>query len=178
MAWSVPRTWITGELVTSSQLNTELRDNLNAILPVGTIILRVAVYTDIETAVESRWLQCNGAVVSRTTYAALFSYLNSLTPALPFGSGDGLNTFHLPDLRGRTVYAEGENADVDTMGDSEGATIANRTPHHGHELPWGNTLGPGGSVARGSSTDGTFGAGSLGEGAYLVAGSYFIKFTA
>ncbi len=27
-AWSAPRTWVTGELVTAAQLNTELRDNL------------------------------------------------------------------------------------------------------------------------------------------------------
>jgi hypothetical protein len=176
--WSVPRTWITGELVTSSQLNTELRDNLNAILPVGTIILRVAVYTDIETAVESRWLQCNGAVVSRTTYAALFSYFQAVDATLPFGAGDGVTTFNLPDLRGRTIYAEGEHADVNVLGYSEGAAIADRTPHHGHELPWGHSVGLGLSLARGASTDSTFGTGALGEGAYLVAGSYFVKYTA
>jgi len=31
MAWTAPRTWTTGELVTASQLNTHLRDNLLAI---------------------------------------------------------------------------------------------------------------------------------------------------
>lgn len=29
MAWTDPRTWVTGELVTASLLNTHLRDNLN-----------------------------------------------------------------------------------------------------------------------------------------------------
>ena len=29
MAWSSPRTWNTGDIVTAAQLNTELRDNLN-----------------------------------------------------------------------------------------------------------------------------------------------------
>lgn len=29
MAWSVPRTWVTSELVTASLMNTHLRDNLN-----------------------------------------------------------------------------------------------------------------------------------------------------
>ena len=31
MAWTVPRTWVTGELVTAAQLNAHLRDNLNAL---------------------------------------------------------------------------------------------------------------------------------------------------
>lgn len=30
MAWTAPRTWVTGEVVTASQLNTHLRDNLNS----------------------------------------------------------------------------------------------------------------------------------------------------
>lgn len=36
MAWSTPRTWVTGELVTSTLLNTEVRDNLSAAFPGGT----------------------------------------------------------------------------------------------------------------------------------------------
>lgn len=35
MAWSTPRTWSTGELVTAALLNQEVRDNLAAALPVG-----------------------------------------------------------------------------------------------------------------------------------------------
>lgn len=31
MTWTDPRTWVTGEVVTSSQLNTHLRDNLDAL---------------------------------------------------------------------------------------------------------------------------------------------------
>lgn len=31
MAWTAARTWVTGELVTSTMLNTHIRDNLNAI---------------------------------------------------------------------------------------------------------------------------------------------------
>jgi len=44
----------------------------------------------------SGWLECNGATVSRTTYAALFAAIGTT-----WGSGDGATTFHLPDLRGR-----------------------------------------------------------------------------
>lgn len=31
MAWTTPRTWVVGEIVTAALLNTHLRDNLNAI---------------------------------------------------------------------------------------------------------------------------------------------------
>ena len=184
MAWSSPRTWVTGELVSSSLLNTHLRDNLNALLPVGSLILRVANYATVETAVEGRWLQCNGVAVSRTTYATLFNYLNSLTPALPFGSGDGSTTFNLPDLRGRTAYAEGEHADVDVMGDSEGQPIATRTPSHHHRFDMEQPVtGNGSNPAAGNTiqvgADGTTtGGGAQNKPAYLVVGSYFIKFTA
>ena len=41
------------------------------------------------------WLKCNGAVVSRTTFAALFARIG-----IVFGEGDGATTFGLPDLRG------------------------------------------------------------------------------
>lgn len=42
------------------------------------------------------FLLCNGAAVSRTTYAALFAAIGT-----KFGAGDGSTTFNLPDLRGR-----------------------------------------------------------------------------
>lgn len=35
MAYTTPRTWVAGETVTASLLNTHLRDNLNAIAAVG-----------------------------------------------------------------------------------------------------------------------------------------------
>lgn len=35
MAWSTPRTWSTGELVTAAHLNQEVRDNLAAAFPLG-----------------------------------------------------------------------------------------------------------------------------------------------
>lgn len=41
------------------------------------------------------WLKCNGAVVSRTQYAALFDVIGTR-----FGAGNGSTTFGLPDLRG------------------------------------------------------------------------------
>ena len=45
--------------------------------------------------VDTGWLLCDGAAVSRTTYANLFSRLGTL-----YGVGDGSSTFNLPDYRG------------------------------------------------------------------------------
>lgn len=44
--------------------------------------------------VPNGFLLCNGAAVSRTTYAALFAVIGT-----SFGIGDGSTTFNLPDLR-------------------------------------------------------------------------------
>ncbi|MFJ3374838.1 phage tail protein [Pseudomonas sp. NPDC086112] len=41
------------------------------------------------------WLTCNGAVVSRTSFASLFARIGTT-----FGAGDGVTTFTLPDMRG------------------------------------------------------------------------------
>lgn len=48
------------------------------------------------------YLNCDGATVSRTTYAALFAAIGTT-----WGSGDGSTTFNLPDLRGRTSIGAG-----------------------------------------------------------------------
>lgn len=183
MAWTTPASVSTGDLVTSTWLNTYIRDNMNAMFPIGTFILRAANYTTVETAVEGRWLQCNGVAVSRTTYADLFAYLNGLTPALPFGNGDGATTFTLPDLRGRAAWAEGEHADVDAMGDSDGATVTNRSATHRHKAQFGSSS-VGGTVPVVTQFDNVVTASYQTTGnstledkvGFQVVGSYFIKY--
>lgn len=65
------------------------------------------------------WLQCNGALVSRTRYADLFSIIGTT-----YGEGDGSTTFALPDLRGRTaVGIETDHA----LGTSEDGALPNIT---------------------------------------------------
>lgn len=57
------------------------------------------------------WLLCDGAAVSRTTYAALYAAI-----ANNWGDGDGTSTFELPDLRGRFLrgvdHATGRDPDA------------------------------------------------------------------
>jgi phage-related tail fiber protein len=54
------------------------------------------------------WLKANGAAVSRTAYASLFAAIGTT-----FGSGDGVNTFNLPDLRGEFLRGWDDGRGVD-----------------------------------------------------------------
>lgn len=51
------------------------------------------------------YLVCNGASVSRTTYANLFAVIGT-----NFGSGNGSTTFNLPDLRDRYIIGANTHA--------------------------------------------------------------------
>tara|TARA_R100000234_G_scaffold116669_1_gene94018 strand:+ start:20 stop:979 length:960 start_codon:yes stop_codon:yes gene_type:complete len=61
-------------------------------VPVG------SVFTFASATVPSGFLECNGAAISRSTYATLFAIIGTT-----HGSGDGSSTFNLPDLRGQFV---------------------------------------------------------------------------
>ena len=65
--------------------------------PVGTIIAMSY------TGVPEGYMHCNGAAVSRTTYAALFSKIGTY-----YGAGDGSTTFNLPNTVAR--FLEGSVA--------------------------------------------------------------------
>ena len=54
------------------------------------------------TTASPGWLMCDGAAVSRTTFAALFAVLGTT-----HGAGDGANTFNVPDHRGRSPIGAG-----------------------------------------------------------------------
>lgn len=54
------------------------------------------------------WLECNGAEISRTTYENLFNKIGEI-----YGSGDGVNTFNIPDLRGEFIRGFDNTRGVD-----------------------------------------------------------------
>lgn len=191
MTWTTPRTWIPGETPSATIMNQHIRDNLNSILPVASLVYRVANATIIETVVENRFLECNGVAVSRTTYAALFAYLNGLTPALPFGGGDGSTTFNIPDLRGRVpihLGSTGSHTEVTTLGATEGVALSARRPRHATHLYASTAVGSQAQAARGAfgageqyipvGNVGAAGTYSIDTPAYLVGGVWFIKYTA
>jgi microcystin-dependent protein len=77
------------------------------------------------SAPNSGWLLCDGASYPRSNYAALVGAIGTA-----YG-GDAVN-FNVPDLQGRMAVGKGAHVDVDALGDSDGATLANRRPKHGH----------------------------------------------
>lgn len=74
------------------------------------------------------WLKCNGAAVSRTTYADLFAAIGTT-----FGVGDGSTTFNVPDLRGEFVRGWDDGRGVDS-GRGFGSTQADELKSHTHNL--------------------------------------------
>lgn len=67
------------------------------------------------------WLKANGAAVSRTAYADLYAAIGTR-----FGSGDGINTFNLPDLRGEFIRGWDDGRGVDSgraLGSAQGQLI-------------------------------------------------------
>ncbi len=101
------------------------------------------------------WLQCNGAAVSRTTYAALFAVIGT-----KYGSGDGSTTFNLPNLHHK--FIEGTNT-TSEVGQSVSAGLPNITGEalvcYGWDGPSlnagalslnGNYNAPGGGAANGT----------------------------
>lgn len=76
------------------------------------------------------WLLCDGAAVSRTTYASLFAAVGT-----SYGTGDGTTTFNLPDLRGRVPVGK-NGGSFGTLGATGGAETVTLTeaqmPSHTH----------------------------------------------
>ena len=84
-------------------------------------------------AAPTGWLKANGAAVSRTVYAALFSAISTT-----FGVGDGSTTFVLPDLRGEFLRSWDDGRGLDNgrgFGTVQGDAIRNCTGQF-----WANTF--------------------------------------
>ena len=74
------------------------------------------------------WVKANGALVSRITYADLFTAIGTT-----FGAGDGATTFKLPDLRGEFLRGWDDARNIDTgraFGAAQGDAIRNITGHY------------------------------------------------
>lgn len=94
----------------------------SAFVPTGAVI-----WYPVAT-VPDGYLVCNGAAVSRITYATLFSLIGVV-----FGAGDGNTTFNLPNLGGRFLL--GALSGYYSVGDQGGEknhilTVQELPPHH------------------------------------------------
>lgn len=94
-----------------------------------------------EASVPSGFLECNGQLVSRTTYSALFTVIGTT-----YGAGDGSTTFGLPDIQDNVPVGKsptkalastgGANTVASSgniSGNSSNATVpSNLLPSHSH----------------------------------------------
>ena len=78
--------------------------------------------------VPSGYLECNGAEVSRTTYAVLFAVIGTA-----YGTGDGSSTFNLPDLRGEFVRGFDNGKGTDS-GRSIATSQSSQNAQHNHSM--------------------------------------------
>lgn len=96
------------------------------------------------------WLVCDGSTVSRKAYSDLFAVLGTA-----YGAGDGVNTFVLPDLRGRFVLGwvgaefEQQFADEGLKVPRDGLLLGETAGtrgwiDHSHPIPFTRYAGAGG----------------------------------
>lgn len=96
-------------------------------LPPGCLIY------SLSTNMGSGWLLCNGASVSRTTYANLYAAIGTR-----YGIGDGSTTFNLPDIRGRSLIGAGQgdgltNRDISLINVGEESHVQTLSELVGHQ---------------------------------------------
>ena len=125
-----------GDTFLGNEGTTNIMGNLKVF---GTIT--AAVDPDIGTiklhpsnSIPSGWLICDGAAISRVTYAPLFGVVGTT-----FGVGDGSTTFNIPNLKGRFVVGrDSGQVEFDTMGETGGAKTVTLTttelPAHSHTV--------------------------------------------
>lgn len=100
--------------------------NFSDTLPAGAVIPWAG------SAAPANWLICNGAAVSRTTYAALFAVIGTT-----YGPGNGSSTFNLPNLVGRVpVGLDTSQSEFNYLGEFGGnktETLSiDQMPSHSH----------------------------------------------
>ena len=117
-----------GALLKGNNLS-DLEDVATALVNLGIVLPQPG---DIKmggwSAAPTGWIFCDGASLLRAgAYAPLFAAIGTA-----YGTADGTH-FNVPDFRGRAPYGLGTHVDVNGLGDSDGAAVADRTPNHLHD---------------------------------------------
>ena len=113
MAWTTPRTWVTGEIVTAALLNTHVRDNLNVTAPAimtgqGDLIFATGANAPSRLAKDSgstRYLSNTGT--NNNPAWAQVALTTGVSGILPVANGGtNLSSYAVGDV----VYASGTTA--------------------------------------------------------------------
>lgn len=123
--------------------------------PAGAIIMFGA------AAAPTGWLLCDGAAVSRTTYAALFAAISTT-----WGVGDGSTTFNVPDFPNNFPVGSGDTYSIgDTGGSATHPLSTAELAAHFHTVARGANVWAGTNVVKADGTGAdTMNTGSTGSG--------------
>ena len=129
-------------------------------VPVGTLIDYGGV------SAPTGFLVCNGSLVSRTTYATLFSAIGTV-----WGAGNGSTTFAIPNLQGRFSIGSDSSRAVGDLGGTENVALTSgQMPSHSHSDGSLTTTTVGSHThGDGSLTATTVGSHTHGDGSYTAA---------
>ena len=118
--------------------------DVNTFLPVGSYIQHAG------PTAPTGFIACDGAAVSRTTYADLFDVIGTT-----YGAGNGTTTFNLPDARGLVMVGAGAHGTMTRAngtaynGGTVGATRADQMQGHYHAAQSRDSTGGGINAAGG-----------------------------
>ena len=107
------------------------------------------------SSVQTGFLECAGAAVSRSTYSALFSAIGTT-----YGAGDGSSTFNLPNMQDKVQVGKSSGKALASTGGAETHTlsVAELAAHTHSGAGAGSGTGAGGptrTIASGTSTGST-----------------------
>lgn len=134
---------IANTTITRDKFSVEVRRKF---VPVGAILAWPS------DTIPAGYLLCDGAAVSRTTYADLFAVMGT-----SHGAGNGTTTFNLPDLRGLFIRGQDDGAGRDpaaatrtallsggATGDNVGSYQPDAVEDHSHTVELNNVGSIGG----------------------------------
>ena len=113
----------------------------NAAIPAGFIMLAA------RDSVPGGWLLCDGQLVSRTTYAGLFSAIGT-----QYGAGDGSTTFAVPNFKGRVpVGKDTGDSTWDALAETGGHKATEQHTHTATQVAHAHTANIGDPNQAGTS---------------------------